>query len=311
MSIGHLVRKKFEVKNFRSRFLERSFFYPAEMATDEMATHTLGNTKARACQLTLNEVDRYPKLKEYLTGLKTLNYLVSCKEIAPTTGHEHIHVYCQFKNAIKLSVKKCCGAHIEKCRGTPQQNVDYIKKDGEILDEIGKLGNWGGSLVKDLKEIDDSDDLDWHAYNTYKKIKADQANLLTVKDFRKEVKVYWIQGESGIGKTEKALSIIGDKTFCEAKFNGDFWIGLHPKAECLLYDDFRDSHMKPSEFINFIDYNVHNMNIKGGSIKNKFSTVIVTTVQRIEDIYCNVGDEPRRQWMRRVEVIDLYGSEYL
>ena len=46
-----------------------------------------------------------------------------------------------------------------------------------------------------------------------------------------------------------------------------------------LYDDFRDSHMKPSEFINFIDYNVHGLNIKNGEIQNNYKYIIITSVQ--------------------------------
>ena len=72
-------------------------------------------------------------------------------------------------------------------------------------------------------------------------------------------------------------------------------------------DDFRDSHMKPSEFINFIDYNIHNLNVKGGSVRNLYSTIIITSVQRLDCIYLNMAnDEPRQQWERRIKVIDLY-----
>ena len=98
-----------------------------------MASPSAGNTiqprlpKARDWQLTLNEIDRYEELKGYITGLKSNNYFIACKEKAPTTGHEHIHIYAQFTSGISLSLKKTCGAHIEKCRGTPQQNVEcYI-----------------------------------------------------------------------------------------------------------------------------------------------------------------------------------------
>ncbi len=39
-------------------------------------------------------------------GLKTLTYIISCKETAPTTGHKHIHIYTEFNKAIRLSIKK-------------------------------------------------------------------------------------------------------------------------------------------------------------------------------------------------------------
>lgn len=144
------------------------------MATNEMATERLGNTKARRCQLTLNEVPKYPQLFEYLTSINTLKYLISCKENAPTTGHEHIH-----------------------------------------------------------------------------------------------------------------------------------WLGIE-NAECAIYDNFRPSDMKPSEFINFIDYNKHAMNVKGGSRQNMYTRIFITSVVDPEYLYMGIAsDEPRKQWMRRMEVVKL------
>ena len=70
------------------------------------------NLNARHFQLTLNQPEYYEEIKSYLTNLKQFRYLISCKEIAPTTGKEHMHIYVQFSNPQKLSVKKCKGAHI-------------------------------------------------------------------------------------------------------------------------------------------------------------------------------------------------------
>lgn len=282
------------------------------MATDAMATHALGNTKARAFQLTLNEVEKYPVLYKYLSGLKTISYLIACKENAPTTGHEHIHVYCQFKNAIKLSIKKCCGAHIEKCRGTPQQNVDYIRKNGDIINEDGKLSIWGGCTVKDLKDIDDSDDVpDWHMYNTWKKIKSETEFDIKIDDYHKDVEVHFIFGPSGIGKTELAKQLMknaGFTTMNRVKYQNGFWEGVG-KAECCVYDDFRDSHMPASEFINFIDYNRQLLNIKGGVRSNNYKFIVITSIQNPEYIYSRMGDEPRQQWLRRIKIHDLTSAD--
>lgn len=58
------------------------------------------------------------------------------EETAPTTGHEHIHIYCRFSQPKTIKPKNVFGAHIEVCKGSPEQNIAYIKKDGNILDEI-------------------------------------------------------------------------------------------------------------------------------------------------------------------------------
>lgn len=281
------------------------------MASLEMASLGSGNTiqnraKSRNYQLTLNETAKYEQLLEYLYSLKSLTYLIAAKEIAPTTGHEHIHIYLHFKTVIKLSIRKCCGAHIEICRGTPQQNIDYIKKDGEILEEYGEPPKWGGMRVIDLKNCKSPDELDWKQYNTWKKIH--QNDEIELDDFSKEVEVIYIYGPSGIGKTEKAKEIIRENNytkFSNVKYENGFWIGVGSGRDVALYDDFRDSHMKASEFINFIDYNVHTMNIKGGSCQNNYKLIIITSIQGPKEIYWNLPDEPRSQWLRRMEIINM------
>ena len=51
------------------------------------------------------------------------------------------------------------------------------------------------------------------------------------------------------------------------------------------------------------------MNIKGGQQINNYELIIITSVQPITELYKNMSDEPRKQWLRRVKVIDMYESE--
>lgn len=222
---------------------------------------------------------------------------------------------------------KLCGAHLDKCFGSPQQNVDYInkvkepEKRGTIFDEWGELKEKGGLRIKDIKNMDkeERDDLNANLYNIAKKITLEETVKLTLEDFTKKVKVYYIWGIPGIGKTDKAKELIkeefkrtGEKYFNNVKFINEFWIGAGPDEKIALYDDFRDSHMKPSEFINFIDYNVHTMNVKNGFQRNNYNFIVITSVQDPTCLYENMAnrDEPMNQWMRRMEIIHLtkYGN---
>lgn len=281
------------------------------MATAEKTTHALGNTKARAWQITLNQVVHYDEIKNYICNLKSMRYFLSAKELAPSTGHEHIHIYCNFTNAIKLSHKKTFNAHLEMCRGTPQQNIKYIKKDGDILDEIGEPPVQGGYRVKDLKEMDSPDELPAILHNTWKRI-HNEPKKVKVSEWHKEIEVVYITGPSGIGKSLKAKEIMTEKgieEFEEIKFDkSGFFHGIIDGKGCAVYDDFRDSDMKANEFINLIDYNVHNLNIKGGSIKNNYNLLIITSIKHPEELYLNMPEEARIQWMRRIKVINLYDA---
>lgn len=63
--------------------------------------------------------------------------------------------------------------------------------------------------------------------------------------------------------------------------------------------------MKPDEFIRFIDYRRHTMNIKGGQVVNDYEFIIITSIKPIDELYKNCKDEQREQWIRRLNIIDM------
>lgn len=276
-----------------------------------MTTQGSGNTKpsldlkARSFQLTLNQVEKYDQLKSEFDKLKSCTYFLSAKEVAPTTGHEHIHIYAHFKTPYKLNKKiLSTGVHVEICRASPKQNIEYIKKDGNIIDEIGEVPHQGQQYtVKDLAEMDTPDELDWRIHNTWQKIHSAPKKIKKT-EWLKEVEVIYIWGPSGAGKSAMAQQYADDE-FDLVKHTNEFWNGVVDGKGCCIYDDFRDSHMKASEFINFIDYRVQLMNIKGGCVKNNYSKIIITSIQSPEEIYRNMGSEPRQQWIRRMRIYHI------
>lgn len=283
------------------------------MTAETTTAHSSGNTKpslvmrARSFQLTLNEPEYLEQLLNEFRCLKSCDYLAWCKETAPTTGHEHAHIYAHFENSYKISKRILrYGAHIEICKGSPQQNIAYIEKNGDFHEE-GKRPCQGYHTVRDLKEISNPDELNWNEYNTWMKIQK-RPKKVKKSEWLKDIKIYWIQGPSGCGKSNMAQEMADDE-FEEVKHVNNFWIGVVDGTGCAIYDDFRDSHMSASEFINFVDYRSHNLNTKGGEIRNNYTKIIITTVQRIDDVYRNLPDEPRQQWLRRCEVINMFGDK--
>uniref|UniRef100_A0AAU8H4S4 Rep n=1 Tax=CRESS DNA virus TaxID=3138951 RepID=A0AAU8H4S4_9VIRU len=287
------------------------------MTAEVMTAQAGGNTKTpasaaargRAFQVTLNEVDRYSELLAGLQSYKTLDYLISCKEQAPSTSHEHIHVYAHFRETIRLSLKKMAGAHVERCKGSPQQNIAYIEKGGEVLDELGERPRQGARSVKELMAIEKAEDLeDWHQYNTWCKLKAAPQPMKT-DEWHKEIEVLYITGPTGSGKSSRAKQVLeerGIKEFDEVEVDNGFWLGVVKGKGAAVYDDFRSSDLKARGFIKFIDYNVHSLNVKGGSVRNLYNLIIITSIQRPKDLYSNLPEEAREQWLRRMKVIDLY-----
>lgn len=242
-------------------------------------------------------------------------------------GKFHGHAFLYFKNAISFNtIKKHYGndCHNE----VPYKNsecIDYImnpehkhaiNKYNRI--EVGErpCDNGKHFTTQQALEMNDSEILDLNPRDTAmilnikEKLKNDD---MDIEDFSKKVKVYYIWGPSGAGKTERAKLIIKENggKFSNAKFDGQFWSGIkNHKCKNILVDDFRDSQMKAAEFINLVDYNKHTMNRKNGSEINDYEIVIITSIQNPEKIYPNMKDnEPKKQWLRRMEIIKLESKE--
>lgn len=267
--------------------------------------------KVRNILLTLNQPENFEEVKKYLTEKPSFQYGLAAKEEAPTTGHKHIHFYVQFNKPTTIQKSKLLGSHLDICKGSPQQNINYVKKDGDIIFEQGTPKLKGGASIKEVMEMKPEERLNLPAcyYNICQKIKAEEEKDLKGDEMYKEMKVHWYWGDSGLGKTRRAYKEIGSRTFNEVKFDGNFWHGAKEGGTIALYDDFRDSDMKPRELINFIDYNKHIMNIKGGSCRNTYTEIFITSIQSPEEIYKNVEGEPRRQWLRRLTEIIHFEAE--
>lgn len=263
--------------------------------------------------------------KEIMWDEKIMRYACKCDDHCSEEheGKWHGHYYVYYKNPRTWNdIKKYYGndCHIE----IPHSNsgaIKYILGEGDHAEsktnivEFGDMPCDNGKHLtyreaiqmtkEEIKELPMAD-----ALMVMKCQKIEKENeKIDVDDWKKEVEVVFISGPSGCGKTEMAKQIIresSDRKFSLVKYDGNFWHGATDGKGTAVYDDFRDSHMKGSEFINFIDYNKQIMNIKGSNVLNQFNRIIITSVQKLENIYSGMTGEPREQWTRRVRYINMW-----
>lgn len=289
------------------------------MASVLTASVSSGNTTpsekkicARNYQLTLNEIEHYASVKEYLTTLKTFQFLESCKEIAPTTGHEHIHIYVQFNKSIRLSIKKLHGAHIEVCRGSPQQNIKYIEKDGNILDKIGVARLSGIPCIREVENMtyDEIKELPAHLSRIAIEIKNKAENerdfeamLESIKnDELKAPEINYIIGLPGNGKTygayKQALSKYDVKEIGRISIHNNFFNIENERAKCFVIEEFRPSQLHPSNLLQFTDKYGYQAPIKGGFKYLRPETIYICSVKNPIHLY--EKDELNEQFTRRI-----------
>ena len=269
--------------------------------------------RARRFQFTLNEVEKYPTLVDAIKSKVNYKAMISCKETAPSTGHVHIHIYAIFDQPIRW--RQVCGEHIELCRGSHKQNVEYICKNGDIiekcnLEEARKIKMTAVDLMR--MHSAEAKELTPYHFKLWTNIRQFKQSMTRDQVYKPGIVVHYIWGESGTGKTKKVYDMVGEEEFDRVKHVGNFWVGvsLDETVKIAWYDDFRDSDMKPSEFINFIDYYVNDMNVKCGHVPNHYQVIFITSVQPPEELYKNMTlEEPRKQWMRRLNVIHVENDD--
>jgi hypothetical protein len=275
--------------------------------------------KGRNFLITLNQPDYFGELKDYLKSMKGFTYAIATKEEAPTTGHKHIHVYIQFGGCTALAKNKLCGARVDKCRGSAQQNINYIRKNndpekaGEIIWEEGSPLFRGGLTIAEVKQLtqEQRENLPFSYYKGVYKLNMEENMHADIKETFKEVSVKFIFGPSGLGKTQLAMKWLEDEGVTKydiVSYENGFWNGVSETCEYAVYDDFRDTDMPPVMFIKFIDYTIKNLNIKGGFVKNKYKTIYITSVQDPRDIYTSNWEE-KKQWIRRMEIYEFTDTD--
>ena len=255
-----------------------------------------------------------------LTKLQSMDYMISCIETAPTTGHEHMHVYAHFNRTHRLSQKILkLGCHIEVCKGTPKQNIAYIRKGGQIVDEIGTEPHQGMRTIKELREAS-IDDVDPHLWRIKKQIDAEyhdkevffgMLNEIRSKSL-KAPKIVYITGGPGKGKTYTAYDYAArlypdNNDIGKLTLNNDFIDIVNNDAKCYVIEEFRTYQISAANFLQLTDKYGYRCNIKGGFATLRPEMIIICSIVPPEKIY---RDEANKQFLRRItERIDLGPEE--
>ena len=96
------------------------------------------DTQSRSYQITINnpeEKDFTDDKIDQIIAKSRVTFACFAHEIGEN-GTPHVHIYMLFPTPRRFSTlkRKFPGAHIEKTYGSPQDNIDYIRKQGKFAD---------------------------------------------------------------------------------------------------------------------------------------------------------------------------------
>ena len=236
--------------------------------------------RSRKWLLTINNPDEHDishaMINVLLTGLSLLYYCM-CDE----TGEEgtyHIHLFLHFKNAVSFSRLKDLfpSAHIDKAYGTPQENRDYVRKEGKYLnsekkttnhietfEEYGELQEEKQGRRTDLEDIlymikDGASELEIiekHPHFMNNPGAYDRVRALIQKEIANQwrsVEVTYIYGDTGAGKTKYVTDLCGgyDGYYRVTDYEHPF--DDYDGQETIVFDEFRGD-LPIASMLNYLD----------------------------------------------------------
>lgn len=242
------------------------------------------------------------------------DYWVFGREVAPTTGTNHLQGYMYFAGLKTFgAIKKLLpdGTHIEKAKGNATQNREYCIKEGKF-EEHGTPPAQGHRT--DIQQIKDMVREGQHiseiaeVATSYQTLKFAQT-LLTIKpntELRLDLRVHWFWGATGTHKTRTA--------YAEATAIGDTWISSrnlkwwdgYTGQPCIIIDDMRGDFCTFHEMLRILDIYPLRLEVKGGSVAAEYHHVWITSAYKPDNLWQSVED--KGQLMRRIHEVREFAA---
>ena len=271
-------------------------------------------------------------IKEKLSGWENIVYWCMCDEIA---NAPHTHLYVQFKHPIYFNHMKEVfpSAHIEEAQGTAEENRAYIRKEGkwqdtekeatnlkETFEEWGNMPQAGQGRRNDLANLYQ---MIKDGYTNVEILESNPDNILNLQHIDKarleiqsnryrserrlDLKVIYVSGSTGLGKTRNILDSHGDDhvyRVTDYKHPFDTYSG----EDVLVFEEFR-SDLPIGSMLNYLDVYPLQLPARYNNRQACYHFVYIVSNWELEDQYHNVYLEQPETWkafIRRIHSVRIY-----
>ena len=246
-------------------------------------------------------------------------------------GLYHIHLVETENKATRFSTvaKKLGNSHIEPMRGTKEQAEAYIEKKGAFEEKgeviLGYFGNRDSIQNNSGKRNDldiehmirkgelnatnltryilDNSNTDTEAKrieNRYTRIMHD---IYDHKE-RPNIKVIYVEGKTGSGKTRGALERYPDIFQASVDEKNNFAFDNYHGEKCLLLDELRPGVFNVGFLLKLLDKHPFLFNVKYGNFPACYDTVIIATAFPLNKWFADENiegnDDRQAQFRRRI-----------
>jgi len=247
-----------------------------------------------------------------------VRYMIYGREVCPETQRPHLQGFTMFKNAKTWEAAKAVHSvprlHLEPCKGSPSQNIDYCSKtdttpfekgtrpkqgkrsDLEIVREIVATG---GTMRETLTQI-----------TSVQSIRMAE-KLLTYEERKRDWKptVHWYHGLTGTGKTRAVAELVKEKDAYWCNPTNKWWDG-YDGHDVIVIDDMRGSFCSFSTLLRILDRYEYRVEYKGGYRQLLAKEIYITSCLSPREMYFEntFDDNSDRidQLLRRIDEIKIF-----
>lgn len=226
-----------------------------------------------------------------------VGYLVYQREECPTSGRLHWQCYIEFTKRKRLSTVKrwleetqqLSKFHLEPARGQPSQNRDYCTKIDTAIDEPFEYGTIQpdreqGKRTDLHKIVEDCQNKTLVEIITETPPALRYINHITKyqaflkKSQVRELKVIYIHGETGTGKSSYVFEKIKSKNFFRPLISPpNIWFDGYQGETILWLDDFDARDFKREFVLHLLDIYPLTLSVKGSTAQAHYTTVYITS----------------------------------
>lgn len=292
-------------------------------------------------QLTINDPKEKGWTHEHILDVmrgnfKTLVYIAMADEQGSCY---HTHVFVVFASRVRFSMVKRYfkETHIEKCKGSVSDNVNYIKKAGKwesdeskqekkiegTFEEYGAQPPDSKGKRSDMSELyqmimDNMTDAEILAQNQDYILQIDKINrvrttILTEKykeTVRLDLEVVYISGATGTGKTRGVLEKNGYSNVFRVTDYAHPFDGYNCQS-VIAFEEFRSS-MKISEMLMYCDIFPLELPARFSNKYACYNTVYIISNWSLEKQYIEVQRGDKESWeafLRRIHKVIVYSED--
>lgn len=300
-----------------------------------------GSTRTRKWLLTINNpADHnmdHKNIIAILNKFRAVKYWCLCDEIGINTQTYHTHIFIYGNNAIEFSVvkKKFPSAHIDYCKGTCQENRDYIRKEGKykgstkedtnIPETFQESGDMPVERQGQRNDLIDLYDMIKSGMSNYEILEQNPEVMLHIdkvervryavmqeqfKNTFRQLEVYYCYGKAGCGKTRSIMEKYGYENvsrITDYKHPFDNYKG----QDVIIFEEFRSS-LKIQDMLNYLDGYPLDLPCRYNNKVACFTKVYIISNIPLNEQYTDVQRNYEETWkafLRRIKQVLFYSDK--